>query len=327
MEYAKPSLSFVEQADLLISRGLIVNDREKLIRILKAVSYSRLHAYWLPFTSPSKGGAWHFNKGVTLDTIWDNYRFDRQLRVLFVDAIERVEIAIRSQLVTLYTQNKSPFAYIDEKFSNWEDYEEKIARAEKQAGIINGECGKKCDLPSVIAFFHHYGDVHHHLPFWIFIDLVDFGFLSLFLKNEKGGIFVQIAKEMNLSPRVFESWLRSLNTLRNKCAHHGRVWNRVWGTRLFLPDERLHREWYETYSEELHKWIHPKKETPSKPSFINDRTAALLFICRYLLKRVAPYSQWHKRVEKLFEDYADQHIDFKAMGFPTQDWQSHPLWK
>jgi len=43
----KPPKSFEEQIDLLISRGLVVDDREEAISLLKRIYYYRLSAYTL----------------------------------------------------------------------------------------------------------------------------------------------------------------------------------------------------------------------------------------------------------------------------------------
>jgi abortive infection bacteriophage resistance protein len=327
MEYAKPFLSYDQQADYLISRGMIVNDRKRLIELLQVVCYCRMSGFWHPFKESSEDGSWHFRPGTSLELIWAYYRFDRKLRFLFDDAIERIEVAIRAQVVNLYTERKSPFAYIDEVFPKWEKYKEKIKSTESRAGIVNGVCEGKCEHTFVKEFYKKYGDSHEHLPFWMFIDLVDFGFLTLFLKNADIGIKKQIAKCLNLQPNVLDSWLRSLNSLRNSCAHHSRIWNQAWGTRTSFPRMKSQRLWYYSYSHEHKKWMAPQGQRECPTSVSCNKTAHLLFICRYLLRKIAPKSQWHHRVDALFAEFADQHIDFKAMGFPTQDWQSHPLWK
>jgi abortive infection bacteriophage resistance protein len=227
----------------------------------------------------------------------------------------------------LYTEDKSPFAYVDERFPRWEEYEDTIKKIENRSGIKEGEVKPKCRYTFIKHFYDKYGDSHQHLPFWMFIDLVDFSFLSFFLKNAEKKILARVAKDLDLAPRVLVTWLHTLNTLRNSCAHHSRVWNERWGTALMWPSEKGNREWYYVYSEELHKWILPKDRKSCQPSFPSYKTSALIFICRYLLKKIAPKSQWYRRVEKLFEEYANKQIDWKAMGFQTMDWQSHPLWR
>ena len=109
-EYNKPPLTFDEQADLLLKRGLIA-DKAELVRRLTAVSYYRLCAYWQPFKRQDES----FEPGTTLATVWRRYTFDRQLRVLAMDAIERVEITIRTHLAYRLTQDFGAFAHLNIK--------------------------------------------------------------------------------------------------------------------------------------------------------------------------------------------------------------------
>ena len=95
MEFVKPPLSYADQAALLIERGLVVSDPNVLMRQLEAVGYYRLCAYWHPFKQADSS----FVPGTSFDAVWNRYVFDRQLRLAVMDAIERVEIAIRTALV------------------------------------------------------------------------------------------------------------------------------------------------------------------------------------------------------------------------------------
>src|SRR5271157_5965426 len=109
MKYTKPALSFSDQADLLIKRGLVAPSKEDIVNKLAAVSYYRLSAYWHPFRQPDNSLA----PGTTLDLVWRRYSFDRQVRLHVLDAVERVEISFRTQLVNLHTVAHGPFGYID----------------------------------------------------------------------------------------------------------------------------------------------------------------------------------------------------------------------
>ncbi len=62
-------------------------------------------------------------------------------------------------------------------------------------------------------------------------------------------------------------------------------WNNVWGTPPKLPPWHSQRGWYARYSLEKRQWILPQNNKSIQPSFAQDRTAMLLFICRYLLKK------------------------------------------
>ena len=87
MEFAKPPLSYADQAALLIEHGLVVSDPNVLMRQLEAMGYYRLCAYWHPFKQVDSS----FVPGTSFDVVWNRYVFDRQLRLAVMDAIERVE--------------------------------------------------------------------------------------------------------------------------------------------------------------------------------------------------------------------------------------------
>lgn len=86
MQYVKPALTFDQQADQLIRRGM-VGERDLMIRRLSCVNYYRLSGYWYPF----RDGGDSFKPGTSFDEVWNRYAFDRRLRLLAIDAIERIE--------------------------------------------------------------------------------------------------------------------------------------------------------------------------------------------------------------------------------------------
>ena len=81
------------------------------MRQLEAVGYYRLCAYWYPFKQADSS----FVPGTSFDVVWNRYVFDRQLRLAVMDAIERVEIAIRTALVTELAMRHGAFAHVDPK--------------------------------------------------------------------------------------------------------------------------------------------------------------------------------------------------------------------
>jgi abortive infection bacteriophage resistance protein len=110
MEYLKSAISIEEQADLLLARGLIL-PREDLISKLGNVGYYRLSGYWYPFrTSDNK-----IVTGTTFEKIWNRYTFDRELRLLVLDGIERIEMMLRASLVQFHAQEYGPFGYVNKQ--------------------------------------------------------------------------------------------------------------------------------------------------------------------------------------------------------------------
>jgi abortive infection bacteriophage resistance protein len=108
MKYIKPALALEQQADQLIRRGL-VGDRGILIDRLSAVNYYRLSGYLFPYRQPDDT----FRPGTTLDEVWNRYTFDRRLRLLIMDPIERIEVHVRTALVYRMAHATGPFGYTE----------------------------------------------------------------------------------------------------------------------------------------------------------------------------------------------------------------------
>ncbi len=102
--YEKPYLTVGEQLDVLESRGLDLGHRGAAEAWLRRVGYYRLSGYWYPFRESRKRADGppeildSFIPGTTLTMVTDLYEFDRRLRLLVLDGIERVEVAVRFQV-------------------------------------------------------------------------------------------------------------------------------------------------------------------------------------------------------------------------------------
>ena len=296
MEYSKPPLTFNEQAELLINRGLQA-DRASLIMRLQTVNYYRLSGYLYPFKLPDNT----YRRGTTLDIVWHHYIFDRQLRVLIMDAVERVEVAIRTQLSYHFSHKYGPFGYLkyenvpnltENDYNRWLDDLQSETKRSKETFIDH--------------FFDVYGDNHDSLPLWMLIEVMSFGKTLTFFSGVQMSIRKTIAAEYRIPEEILHSWLRSLNAVRNICAHHGRLWNRTLGYKPKLPYKRKHPEWY----------------TPVQ--IPQDKIFGILTILKVLLKFVAPTSSWVERIKTLINAHKD--ISIVSMGFPI-NWKDSRLWK
>lgn len=115
MSYDKPWKSYQEQLELLSNRGLIITDSNKALHYLERIGYYRLSGYWFPFRERSgiccplvAANGKKFKKGDTDRLVLDNFKagarfcdavelyvFDKKLRLLVLDALERIEIGLR----------------------------------------------------------------------------------------------------------------------------------------------------------------------------------------------------------------------------------------
>ena len=82
MRYSKPALAISDQAQLLLDRGLICDDRQRLEHYLSNIGYYRLSAYLLPFEQASindNSRNHKFLPGTTFEQVLNLYVFDRCL--------------------------------------------------------------------------------------------------------------------------------------------------------------------------------------------------------------------------------------------------------
>ncbi|MEG0587209.1 MAG: Abi family protein [Akkermansia sp.] len=310
MDYLKQHLSLSLQADLLIKRGLLANKSE-LEQRLADVSYYRLSSYWYPFRLVDPVTLKQRDDllpNTSLELIWDHYIFDRQLRFLLMDAIERIEVSIRSRLVYFLTETDGPFGYTSSSIFcdsvQHQKWIEKVHTCVKRARQAS---------PCIKHFFNTYGDKHTVPPLWITAEVLDFGGMSRLFSGVRKDIRNKVVKSLGISAAVLDSWLTCLNAVRNSCAHHEYIWCRAWINKPMLPKADA-------------SWKSAISSVPSPPNFYRDGTGTILVMCRYLLRIIAPTSEWHRRVEALFARFASKGIDYSKMGLP-QAWQSHPLWK
>lgn len=162
----------------------------------------------------------------------------------------------------------------------------------------------RSDEQFIKAFQQKYSDLLP--PSWMLLEIASFSSLSMLYKNlSPGQAKRQIANLFGLDDKTFTSWLHSIVYLRNVCAHHSRLWNRVMSIQ-----PRILRN--------------PQKMWLQSQTVTNDRTYFALSMILFLLQTVNSNHRFLEKLELLFSRYPE--IDKNAMGFEAT-WQSEPLWQ
>ena len=302
MKYEKAPFTFEEQADHLIAQGLIA-DRAALIARLSATNYFRFCAYVHPFRQADE----RCRPEITLEQVWRLYTFDHRLRMLCLDAIESIEVQVRTQLAYHFAHTYGPFEYLSpvhfpnfdatkNDFGNWKD------KIEKQ---VKRSLDPKGREDFVVKYFRDYGDEQEKLPVWMMVELLDFGGTLSFFRGVKADLRKTIADPLGQPEEVILTWLVALNIVRNRCAHHARLWNWQTGSPAWTPNKHKFRPWH-------------------KPRLSGSHTGMILFICRHWLHVINPSSEWPQRVTDLFSHFPE--IQLSQMGIPD-NWLEHPVWK
>lgn len=289
---------------MLESKGMCFQNKEQAQRYLAQISYYRLSGYWYPFQKRTANGTVTnaFVSNTQFDDAITLYEFDRQLRQLLLDGIERIEVAIRTQFTYHIGHTYGPFGHTKAlNFHPKFEHEQWLRK-------LNAEVMRSKD-----EFIHHYKNKYDGfptIPIWMLTEVMSLGSLSLgyqgLLNDQKQGVEDKkaIASYFKIHHKRLGNWLHSLTYIRNVCAHHSRLWNRELS---ICPDRTKEQSW----------------SPPITPR--NDRVFYILLIIQQLLKNIKSSHDWHQRVENLLCPIA-QHDNWRiAMGIPER-WKEHPLW-
>lgn len=221
----KNPLSTSQLADILIDKGLVVESKEDLVTVLETKGYYRLHGYWMTLEKNER-----FPPGTELDNILQIESFDSELSQYLFAAIAPIEICLRSQLSTkLACHYGSRALHVPEAFLNqnaFERLQESLKKETKQA------IASKKTL--VLLDMRKYGE----LAAWSEIENTSLGTLSKIYGNlADANIAAEAASIFNIPWTYLKNWLRYLTQIRNVCAHHDRLYNR-----LFCIKPRMFRE-------------------------------------------------------------------------------------
>ena len=293
--FDKPPLNYDDQIQLLKSRGLSIQDEDKALHILQVISYYRLSGYWFPLLEDKVNHK--FKSNTEFETAFNLYKFDREFRLLILGELEKIEVAVRSQMIQQLSLKISPF---------WFEHVSQFKKAhvhKKTIDKISDEL-KRSDEEFILKFKEKYQN--EFPPSWMTLEVTSFGSLSvLFSALNPGRAKRDIANYFGLNERTFQSWLHSIVYLRNVCAHHSRLWNRDIRVKPQIPDN-------------------PKKQWLKNSEIENDKVYFLLSMILYLIQTINPKNSITSRFKSLLTKYPN--VDVKAMGFPD-NWEEESLWK
>lgn len=306
-----------EQLARLKQRGMGVDNDDAALSYLRRIGYYRLSGYWYPLRAIDEAASRRegmpirlneFVPGSRFEDVVKLYVFDKKLRLLAMDAMERIEMAVRVDVAYLLG-NRDPCAHenpgcLDGNFSK------KRRRRGPDAGRTDHELWlvkyqmlvhRSRRLPFVAHHIEAYGG---KLPIWVAIGVWDFGLLSRFFAGMRFDDRQIIATRYGAPDgKAFASWLRSLNFMRNVAAHHARMWNIN-----VLEVAPLPEGW---------------------PEMPNARPFFYFCLMQKLLRTICPNSTWGQRFRALLEEefpkFPAEALTLRDIG-SSQDWEHWDLW-
>ena len=281
---------------LLLSRGLQIEDTTKAELYLKTISYYRLSAYMFPLLSLPKDGH-RFKPGSTFKQIMMLYHFDKKLRLLVFNEIEKIEIAVRTAIIDeCSAEFDTPFWMTDASFFT------DVSKFQKTLALIDHELEKSHE-DFIVHFREIYTDAYP--PAWILSEILPLGVMTNIFSNLRSKqVRKRVAQRFGLQLPVFNSWMTVVTLTRNCCCHHVRMWNKQ-NTITPMSPRKL-----------LHPWI----ILPTNPL----RIYYDLCIIKYFLNIISSGNKMHDKLKSLLSQFPI--VDITAMGF-TEQWETEPLWQ
>lgn len=312
MRYDKPALSIQAQAAKLKERGMEFDDAKRVEHYLTHIGYYRLSAYWLPFEPKADDGKsrdHRFLPDTTFDQVLDLYIFDRQLRLLVMEAIERIETSVRAHWANaLALSRDDPHAHLNpDLFCNPWKHAGEIARIAR-------------DLEkSTETFVAHYRDCYKAPflpPIWAVVETFTFGQLSHWIQATKdNGVKQQVAHSLGLpNAELLESVLGALSLVRNICAHHGRLWNRLFTKKLKII-KRLDSPMIPAQDDQSSR---------GRKGEASNHIYNYLLVMAHMMRKISPGTEWPIKLKQHIQTRSPEQQ--RAMGFPL-DWEQQTLWQ
>ena len=301
MLYNKPAITIGQQIEQLKERGLIISDESKAEYFLKNVSYYRLAGYWWPMQADKVQHT--FKPNSTFENVMAIYNFNRELRILLFDVIERIEIGFRTKLIFNLSHEISPWWFENPAlFKNPVEHTETLLAIDREL--------KKTKEVFIKQHYIKYHTDTRKPPAWKTLEIASFGNLSKLYGNLLPSVKSKdtIASELGTVNHSFlPSWLMTITQIRNICAHHGRLWNKnLPGRPKLLPKPP-------------YGWIN------NVPSATEHHMLYVHLCCmKYLLNVINPGNYFTGGLSSLLTKYPN--IDSNALGLKSH-WENEPLWK
>lgn len=281
-------------------KGLgIRGQKDKALQALEFIGYHRLLIYMRPLQDSQK----RFFAGIQFDDILKLYDFGRRLRLVFLDAIDRIEVAFRSAIINTLALDKACGSHFYMDAVHFKD-------CKAHRDLLKQVLGLRDKGNAAIKHYYDTYNTPALPPVWIVLEAMTIGQLSCLFSDLHLDHRKTVAAKFGYDESVLVTWLKSLTLLRNVFAHHGRLWN----ASITADAPR--------YAKAI------SDEFPHH----NDRgrTFARAVVVQALLSRVDPTSDWKFRFRELM---ATLPVDVLAKaGRSTTDlglisgWEARPFW-
>jgi abortive infection bacteriophage resistance protein len=217
--FLKPSTTPGQQVALLQSRGIKFSDPTAAEHYLKYHNYYHVSGYVFYFEKKESTRTHILARPIRFENLVELVRFDQTLREHCWSAVLAIEAALRSVIACEISLVYGPFC-----LENPVIYRNSAAHPQLIEKLRQALAEHKNE-----PFISHFGNKYQEPipPAWVMIEVLTFGTISRLYSQLTTDLQKRIARCFTVDHMILVSWLKALTELRNSCAHHARLWNKV----------------------------------------------------------------------------------------------------
>ena len=211
-EYKNPS----ELLDYIISKGILVNNKEDALNKMKTYSYySIINTYKDVFKNKNH----EYKKNVSFDEIYALFEFDKNLRSIFLKYSLEIEMILKTLLAETISSKYGIKDYLIK-----ENFDDKVEEAIiiESINVIENEIKKQIGKHEAVT---HYMNEYEFVPPFVLTKILTFGELSRLYVMLKQPDKQRISKNFRLSDKVLKQIIVNITMIRNICAHNDRLFS------------------------------------------------------------------------------------------------------
>lgn len=278
----KPAKTYEEQLEILIRRGLYVNDNKRAIQTLSNVNYYNLTGYLFQF----KDSEGNFSDGVSFEQGLALYNFDREIHSFLSSVLTEIEQSLKTKLAYSIAMSfpEEPCIYEQESFfRDKEDHQRFMSEFKKSVRQNN-----RVDFVK-----HHINKYDEHFPIWVAVQLFTLGNIKVLYSNSPAKVRKAVSKIYGVSPIIMDSWINCVRILRNLTAHN----MRLYGSTFYIMPKSVNGKVERSNSNQL--W-------------------GYFLLLKFLYHDKEVWIEKAVQLREIFSKYS-KFIDLKELGFP-QNW-------
>lgn len=288
IKFIKPACTLDQKIKLLQDRWLIIENVNDAKHDLQHIGYFRMTGYFKFFQKIVDDKQTDvFIEKTTFKQVLNLYIFDRKLRLLTLDAIEKIEVSFKANINDYMSEKFWCFWFLDESLFSLEKQENKdlhkwfidiVKRIQKDEKAIY-----------VKEYFKKYDE--KFLPGWMVFEELTIGNISTILNILKSEHSKEISKNYNAYYVDVRKWLNLITQVRNISAHHSRLWNNGYKVRPRVQDTMFKGKF-------ILEELNGKQEV--KSNYYNS-----FLIIDYLLNSINKWLSWTDDLKSLFAEYPE----------------------